>query len=80
MNATMWDLQIGQTAGSLSSFQMEVMGDLYGGRPHVRRTSQWHDRPARRAKTTRSMPQWSGVALKAALAMLPLVASIYAAM
>jgi hypothetical protein len=80
MNSTMWDLQIGQTGDSLSNFQMEVMGDLYGGRPHVRRTSQWNDRPARRAMMTRSTPQWSGVALKSALAMLPLVVSIYVAL
>jgi hypothetical protein len=41
-------LQIGEIGSSLSNFQIEVLGDLYSGRLHVRRTSQLNDRPARR--------------------------------
>jgi hypothetical protein len=71
------EFQIAQTGSSLSGFQMEVMGQLHGGRPHVRRTSQWYERAPRRATTTRPMHR---LALKSALAMLPLVISLYAMM
>ncbi len=85
MDPIMWDFQIAQTGGSLSNFQMEVLGNLYGGRTHVRREDPLFDRASRhtaprRFGTPRPMRQWRSLAMRSALAMLPLVISLYAAM
>jgi hypothetical protein len=74
MDPIMWDCQIAQCGGSLSSHQRSVLGDLYGGRaPMHRAIRRMEHRPE---PQPHAVGLGHGLALVAILVLLPLVMSM----
>lgn len=87
MDPVMWDCETAHVGVTLSNFQRQMPGDLYGGRQRMTRGEPWltHDRrtarPAqsvRRVTARRAAGLLPGLALVSVLALLPLVMSVCA--
>jgi hypothetical protein len=81
MDPTMWDCQTVHGGGSLTNFQRQVLGDLYGGRKSTHREDERFMRGARRmrraavASGSVALPRMSWLAAMPALVFPPLAMS-----